>query len=92
MGVISATSIAYRNAPTLKEELSTSTNTKRSSGFYSSIKSRQVVKQVVERIMKSAAFTFDYMCMLIVASLIAAGIVCVVCIVYLSGFCVICFG
>eukprot|EP01084_Bolivina_argentea_P198704 340179_1 len=32
-----------------------------------------IVEQVVERIMNSSAFTFDYVCMLVVASLIAAG-------------------
>merc|ERR1712228_1156564 len=43
------------------------------STFSDSVKSRMIVKQVVERIMNSSAFTFDYVCMLIVASLIAAG-------------------
>ena len=41
-------------------------------GFYSSIKSRQIVDQLVDQTTQSAEFTYDYMSMLIVADVIAA--------------------
>ena len=72
IGEISAMSIQYRNAPML-EGKSGKDSKKVKTGFYSTIKSRHVVKQVVERILNSAALTFDYACMLTVASLIAVG-------------------
>ena len=43
-----------------------------SSKFYESIKSRQVVDQLVDQTTQSAEFTYDYMSMLIVANIIAA--------------------
>ena len=76
MGVISTTSIAFRNEPQHyhHDELVKAKKKKaKQSTFSDSVKSRMIVKQVVERIMNSSAFTFDYVCMLIVASLIAAG-------------------
>eukprot|EP01084_Bolivina_argentea_P077774 141101_1 len=41
-------------------------------GFYASIKSRQIVDQMVDSTTQSAEFTYDYMSMLIVADVIAA--------------------
>ena len=41
-------------------------------GFYSSIKSRQIVDQLVDNTTQSAEFTYDYMSMLLVADVIAA--------------------
>ena len=84
IGVVSATSIAYRNASadtandedlsmTTKEGKAKTKGQYSNSGFYKSIKRRMVVKQVVERIMAGAALTFDYCMMLLVASLIAVG-------------------
>ncbi len=46
---------------------------KEGSSFARTIKSRMIVQQVVDRVEGSAAFTFDYCSMLVVASLIAAG-------------------
>lgn len=74
IGVISTTNIAFRN----ESEKSAAAavvrqKKKKESSFYDSVKSRMIVKQVVERIMNSSLFTFDYVCMLVVASLIAAG-------------------
>lgn len=76
MGTISTTSIAFRNEPAHQNStLSVTSQKKEKKGpsFSDSVKSRMIVKQVVERIMNSSAFTFDYVCMLVVASLIAAG-------------------
>lgn len=41
------------------------------SGFYASIKSRQIVDQLVDQTRQSAEFTYDYVTMLIVADTIA---------------------
>ena len=41
-------------------------------GFYASIKSRQIVDQLVDQTTQSAEFTYDYMSMLLVADTIAA--------------------
>ena len=78
MGVISTTAIAFRNEPQnasneALEKIKAQSKKKKGQTFSDSVKSRMIVKQVVERIMNSSAFTFDYICMLIVASLIAAG-------------------
>ena len=77
MGVISTTAIAFRNEPqnSANEALAKIKNKEKKKGqtFSDSVKSRMIVKQVVERIMNSSEFTFDYICMLVVASLIAAG-------------------
>ena len=43
-----------------------------SAGFYESIKSRQIVDQLVDQTKQSASFTYDYMSMLLVADTIAA--------------------
>merc|ERR1740123_2587667 len=76
MGVISTTSIAFRNEPAHQNNalsITSQKQEKKGPSFSDSVKSRMIVKQVVERIMNSSAFTFDYVCMLVVASLIAAG-------------------
>eukprot|EP00484_Ammonia_sp_Unknown_P028189 CAMPEP_0197025448 /NCGR_PEP_ID=MMETSP1384-20130603/5784_1 /TAXON_ID=29189 /ORGANISM="Ammonia sp." /LENGTH=884 /DNA_ID=CAMNT_0042453977 /DNA_START=20 /DNA_END=2674 /DNA_ORIENTATION=+ len=41
-------------------------------GFFESIKSRQIVDQLVDNTLQSAEFTYDYMSMLLVADVIAA--------------------
>eukprot|EP01083_Nonionella_stella_P007309 21135_1 len=77
VGVISVSAIEWRSAPQHPEHMdpmnNTDTNVASNGGFYESIHSRMVVKQVVERIMNSSAFTFDYLLLLISASLIAVG-------------------
>ena len=80
MGVVSASSIAYRNScPDFANDDdiigTTPGATKKNgkTGFYKSIKRRMVVKQVVERIMQSADLNFDYFMMLMVASWIAVA-------------------
>jgi len=83
VGVVSVSDIKYRSAPiSVSPELDTkivagssfanlgmNTGTK----FYETIKSRMVVKQIVENIMHSAGFTFDYLLLLLSASLIAVA-------------------
>eukprot|EP01083_Nonionella_stella_P014734 41322_1 len=73
MGVISATAVEWRNAAPCFEKRDVAEVCDATTGFYSSVKSHKVIKVVVERIMNGASFTFDYACMLTIASMIAVG-------------------
>ena len=76
IGIVSISPIEYRSAPVpiSSEEMDPKAKRHRErSGFYESIKSRMVVKQVIERIKHSAQFTFDYLLLLVSACLIAVG-------------------
>ena len=73
LGVISATQLEWRRAAPNFEQLPLDIAGK-GTGFASSMKSHKVVQVVYERIMQSSDFNFDYCCMLIIASMIAAGI------------------
>eukprot|EP01083_Nonionella_stella_P067087 177201_1 len=75
MGVINVMSVDYRNENTSIDKMRDVQKHKRSSGpsFSKSIKSRRLVEQIIDRVMQSAMLTFDYVMMLIVASLIAVG-------------------
>ena len=74
VGVISATAIEWRNSAKNIEQITVpNSSTSHSTGFYSNIKSHKVIQVVVERIMNSAQMSFDYICMLIIASMIAAA-------------------
>eukprot|EP01083_Nonionella_stella_P094493 265124_1 len=71
-GVISSLPVEWRNAAKNIEQVIMPEDAT-STGFAASVKSHKRVQVVVERIMNSAALTFDYCCMLVVASLIAVG-------------------
>ena len=48
-------------------------------GFAATVRSRKVLKVVLERVYNSADLTFDYFSLLTVASLIAVGMICLYC-------------
>eukprot|EP01084_Bolivina_argentea_P013119 24582_1 len=82
MGIAGICAIQFRRPNTnLKEENEENKQFKKShsiknnigmtEGFYSSIKSRQIVDMLVDNTRQSAEFTYDYMIMLLVADIIA---------------------
>eukprot|EP01084_Bolivina_argentea_P122546 217152_1 len=73
IGIVSVTNIDYRSAPQRHETFSCNSDEFTGEKFYESIKSRMVVKQVVETVMHGAAFTFDYLLLLLSASIIAVA-------------------
>ena len=79
MGVAGICSMQFRRptkpiklSKSHEEEVQFQKNNLMTSGFYSSIKSRQIVDQLVDNTRQSAEFTYDYMSMLFVADVIAA--------------------
>eukprot|EP01084_Bolivina_argentea_P220294 373371_1 len=71
IGIISTTAIAHHAAPIEKSKARPITK-REPSKFNESIKSRQVVQVVIDNVMNSSLFTFDYLCMLMGATIFVA--------------------